>query len=349
MENPRPATLTHVPNHGAALADVVDAFERCDREALVAALDNADGALLNHIPVHFGYRQTVLPAALIESCYFNATAQTSNPGSRPNTLLSCATHVLATKPWTCGPTYAWLHLGKDDDWIATYSALVFHPKIDINAHKTEAQDDDDYEAWIEARGGHSVCMHDTGFSDFMTPFDYVFTAHLQQVRAGDPLANFTRRMLIVLASTGKLALERGWKHWYKSLNPHSDYDHYVEDNLLRVVYEHGKDDVFLFLLQNPCSPRAPLVTCLRQLLEHSTTRGGEADYIMRRMLIGPRLRHIQRQEVLRRVCKFARWYIPLMRAWADARHRLFAPGGEGHKRARLSYETTRDAGGMVAN
>ena len=347
MENPRPATFTHIPEHGAALADVVAAFERCEPEALVAALDNADSALLNYIPVHFGNRDPPLPAAVIGSCYFNAIRETSTPGTRPTSLLSCATYVLATQPWTCGPTYTWLHQWSNDSWMATYSALVFHPKIDINAHKSEEQDDNDFEAWVQVHGGHGVCMHDTGFSDYMTPFDYAFTAHLRQKRAGDPMADFTRRMLIVLASTGKVALWRGWMHWDISTPPH--WQSYGEHNLLRVMYEQGKDDVFLFLLQNPLSPHADLVTCLRYLLKHPTTRGGEHDYVFRRMLIGPRLRHVQRQAVLHRLCKFARWYILLMRAWADARHRLFAPGGEGHKRARLSYETARDAGGVVVD
>jgi hypothetical protein len=348
MDHPRRATLTHLPNHGAALADVVAAFERSDREALVAALDNADGALLNYIPVHFGYSLPVMPAAVTESCYFNAIRENATPGSRPTSLLSCATHVLATRPWTCGPSYAWIHCGKDDDWIATYAALAFHPKIDINKHVSENQDDANFEAWVEAHGGHGVCTHDAGFSDFMTPFDYVLTAHLRQVRAGDPQAHFTRRMLVVLASTGKVALWRGLTHWQNDNSQHAWY-RYDANNLLRVAYEHGKDDVLLFLLQNPRTPEADLVECLRDLLKKSSTRKGEADYIVRRMLILPRLRHIKRQEVLKRMCKFARWYILLMRAWADARHRLFAPGGNGHGRARLSYEAARDAGGIVVD
>ena len=43
--------------------------------------------------------------------------------------------------------------------------------------------------------------------------------------------------------------------------------------------------------------------------------------------------------LLKALCRVAHVQILCARWWAGARHRLFAPGGAGHKRARLSFES----------
>ena len=57
-----------------------------------------------------------------------------------------------------------------------------------------------------------------------------------------------------------------------------------------------------------------------------------------RCCMSGRWKVLRRQQLLSFVCRVARGHIFASRWWADARERLYKPGGDGCERARLSYE-----------
>ena len=273
-------------------------------------------------------------------------------------LLSCATFLLTSCDWT--PEHrAWLRRPTDDEWTATYKTLAHHPKIDVNAFIDEDKNDTLCKAtipqWTELKAKTLPLGWDpeependyaADFTDHMTAFDYAYHALLDCQKHSNPHHAFVHRVLTVLATTGKVDLRHGFMHWHPPGGRHNCPTWFFnrEWNLLWVVYLKGHHDLFLYLLQNPRSCLKTLLWAMKDMLKDhpgnalspprkAVTHDGAL------LLLRTRIWRAQRMRLLKALCRVAHAQILCARWWARARHRLFAPGGAGHKRARLSYES----------
>ena len=332
---------TRLPPHGDSLVDVVGAFERADPLSLRKALDAADEAMLNYIPLHY-QSSSCEGTPPYHMCYFNAiptnfdimhTADqaTCVAGAFPASLLSSVTFALLWRDddedyaWTCEHTM--------DEWISTYITLINHPKIDINKHCSIDAYRDALAAKMNSLGDDKTVVRT--HEDHMTAIDYALDALIVSQRGGDEQRlEVSCRIFEALMLTGKVDLTGGFHHWeVNGVEEDAPFRYIYTANLLRVIRDcRNKLDKNAILFDNvPGSFSNAPFHALRPdtlwIIMHDCEKR-----------LTNTLHSLQRGRVIRCVRRTARVQILLARWWGEAREAAYAPGGVGHERARASFE-----------
>ena len=168
--HPRPEPAARSPTWCTPLS--------ADVAALNAALDAADPELLNRVP-HIKDAQfcstTLQDGQLMtrhefdgpcykfgEASFFGILTEDFDDcepgfGQTPLNLVACATFVLTEERFD---QTEWITKHTDDEWVAVYSALVNHPKVDVGAatvYEDFMAQNDQLSTEVRAqRGGHRL-------------------------------------------------------------------------------------------------------------------------------------------------------------------------------------------------
>jgi len=360
--------VTPVPEPARALADVVHAFESADVAALNAALDAADPELLNRVPQIKDAQfcsATLQDGQLMtrhkfdgpcykfgEASFFGILTEDFDDyepsfGQNPLNLIACATFVLTEGRFD---QTEWITKHTDDEWVAVYSALVNHPKVDVNAatvYKDFMAQNDQLSTEVRAQHVGDVVFCEI-YDDCLAPLDYCLL-NLHQRLAALPYdavqTHASKRWVGVfhaLLSTGKVDLERE-HHFYQN-------DAYLSAGVpmgaicfLRLP--HVTQTAFDLYDAEVLNPRECLEWCTKG------TAGWTAEYKgdypeQLRQAVKKCISKAARKFILTKFIPLvARVHIFLARWSADVRLKAYAPDGAGAKRAQQSFDATAAAAG----
>jgi hypothetical protein len=361
--------VTPVPEPARALTDVVRAFENADVAALNAALDAADTELLNRVPeVKYAEVIDFDPDYAVDDAFFGVNDQSFDDfeyehGHIPLNLFACATYVLTAGRFD---DHEWITRHTTDAWIAVYTALVNHPKVDVNAaNKYEdhveqsAQLNAEVKAIVAGMDPKDVTFQSDSshiLDDCLTPLDYCITnvqERLQRLPYDAVQTNASSRWVSVLRallSSGRVDVKRDHR-WYNN-------DAYMNDgtplkaicNLRLMNVVHTVLDTYDVAVVNPpglmkqIKEAATHVTSQLRTQEEVLYEGNYLEHLVAafRKRLGKEIRKKLLTVIIPRV---ARAHILLARWSADARLAAYAPDGAGAKRARKSFDTTAAAAG----
>ena len=370
-ENANNATMaTPVPEPARALTDVVRAFENADVAALNAALDAADPELLNRVPeVKSAEVIDFDPDYDIDDGFFGINTDWLDAdhepecGHMPLNLFACATYVLTAERFD---GHWWINNHTTDAWIAVYTALANHPKVDVNAaNKYEdhlvqaAQQRAEVKAIVAGMDPKDVTFSsDTSniLDDCLTPLDYCITnlqRRLQRLPYDAVQSNASSRwvgVLRALLSSGRVDLRRD-HHWYMG-------DAYENDGTpLKAICNMRLMNVVQPVLE-AYDARTVIIPGLMQQMKEAAANAllpnrtqeevrYEGNY-MQQLLPAFKKRigkEIRKHILTKFIPRVARAHILLARWSADARLTAYAPDGAGAKRARQSFDATAAAAG----
>ena len=360
--------VTPVPEPARALADVVHAFESADVAALNAALDAADPELLNRVP-HIsdaGFCPTTIQDGQAmtrhefdEPCYkfgeasfFGVQHEDFDDwdpffGQVPLNLVACATFVLTEERFD---QTEWITKHTDDEWVAVYSALVNHPKVDVNAATV-------YEDFVAQ--SDQICMEVKAqhvgdivfcqiFDDCLTPLDYCLL-NLHQRLAALPYdavqTHASKRWVGVfhaLLSTGKVDLERE-HHFYQN-------DAYLSAGapmgaICFMRLPHVTQTAFDLYDAEVLNPSGCLERCSMRISTWPAEHKGDYQEQMRQAAKKCLSKEARKFILTKFIPLVARVHIFLARWSADVRLKTYAPDGAGAKRAQQSFDATAAAAG----
>ena len=343
--------VQNMPDWGGeeqGLVPVVDALEKADVPALLTALDQVDPALLNrHVQLKWcdelgddlGQRDGM-------PVLFYAHACSEDMGRLPCSLLACLLFVLSDYTYNDVESGYFHHNlaipgHTNDEWVAVVTALVNHPKMDVNTVVTIDQhweESREYERRAyEARQcapGDPVPGPDCGWNeDCMSPWDYLFTAVIEsrsKLGADHFVTQRGMRLMCVLAASGKLDMERDLHLYYhNNVQPQGS-----EFTPLYATYEFDLDLVFKAFLTQKDELIMPHVWGFhRQKVSRfdASLVGNAVPYAAIKQRIAQYNLKIWR--------RWYRTFVFLERWYAEIRFKSYAPGGAGEKRARASFES----------
>ncbi len=344
------AWVQNMPDWGGeeqGLVPVVDAIEKADVPALLTALDQVDPTLLNrHVQLKYC---DVLGDTLGRDgmpVLFQAHACSDEMGRLPCSLLACLLFVLSDYTFNNVESAAYYEADAipehtNDEWVAVVAVLVNHPKMDVNTVVTIDQHWEQFREYerrayeaAQCAPGDPVPGPDYGWNeDNMSPWDYLFNAVLEtQAKCGaeDPVAARGMRLLCVLATSGKLDLERDL-HMYYHNNVHPQGNGFLP---LRATYEFELWDAFKALLTLHDDLIMPYVWTFNR---EKVQKGG-ADLECNKVPY-PAIKQRIAQYHLKIWRRGYRIFLLLERWWAEIRFKSYKPGGVGEKRARASFES----------
>ncbi len=363
--------VTPVPEPARALTDVVRAFENADVAALNAALDAADPELLNRVPeVKEAEVIDFDPYYDIDDGFFGININwidepgDAECGHMPLNLFACATYVLTAGRFD---EHWWMNKHTTDAWIAVYTALANHPKVDVNAankyedhlkHSAQLKEEaeaivagmDPEAAFKVAHGGAYI------LDDCLTPLDYCITnlqRRLQHLPYDAVQSHASSRwvgVLRALLSTGRVDLRRD-HHWYRGDAYESDgtpLKAICNMRLMSVVQPVlDKYDALTVII--PGLMKQMKEAAANALLPNRTQEEVryEGNYMQQLLpAFKKRIGKEIRKDILTKfIPRVARVHILLARWSADARLKAYAPDGAGAKRARRSFDATAAAAG----
>ena len=334
------------------LEDVVSAIEKAHVCALISALDKVDAELLNrHVQLKWSDQLGDRLGVCDNPVLFKAHAVSDEMGRLPCSLLACLLFVLSDTTYNNEEVWAEELFDQrappphtNDEWVAVVTALVNHPKMDVNTVVTIEQHWQELIAYerrahgaAQSEPGEPVAGPDFGWNeDCMSAWDYLMEACLESqssLGASHPVAERGRRLLCVLASSGKLDMGRQL-HMYYGDNVHDQGPFFTP---LWAAWQLEFHDVFKAFL----SPRDDkIMPHVWKFHQERMPKGGDhlpcnqVPYAAIRARIG-RYHH----KIWRRI---VRVHILLGRMWRETRDRLYVPGARGAKLARLSFEAQRD-------
>ena len=362
-------TATPVPEPARALTDVVRAFENADVAALNAALDAADPELLNRVPeVKAAEVIDFDPDYSVDDAFFGVNDYQLDDydyerGHIPLNLFACATYALTAGRFD---DHEWITKHTTDAWIAVYTALVNHPKVNVNA-ANEYEDHVEHSAQLHAEVKAIVAgmdpkdvtfQSDSSYilDDCLTPLDYCITnlqERLQRLPYDAVQTNAPSRwvgVLRALLSSGRVDVKRDHR-WYNN-------DSYVNDgtplkaicnlrlmNVVRTVL-----DTYDVAVVNPPG----LMRQIKEAAAHTTSQSRTQEEVqyegnhLEQLIAAFRKRlgkEIRKKLLTKFIPRVARAHILLARWSADARLKAYAPDGAGAKRARTSFDATAAAAG----
>ena len=362
-------TATPVPELARALTDVVRAFENADVAAMNAALDAADPELLNRVPeVKAAEVIDFDPDYDVDDAFFGVNDYQLDDydherGHMPLNLFACATYALTAGRFD---DHEWITKHTTDAWIAVYTALVNHPKVNVNA-ATEYEDHVEHSAQLQVEVKAIVAGMDPKdvtfqssdsyiIDDCLTPLDYCITnlqERLQRLPYDAVQTNAPSRwvgVLRALLSSGRVDVKRDHR-WYNN-------DSYVNDgtplkaicnlrlmNVVRTVL-----DTYDVAVVNPPG----LMRQIKEAAAHTTSQSRTQEEVqyegnhLEQLIAAFRKRlgkEIRKKLLTKFIPRVARAHILLARWSADARLKAYAPDGAGAKRARTSFDATAAAAG----
>ena len=250
-----------------------------------------------------------------------------------------------------GPIDWWSSKDKDT-WLKVYEVLVNHPKIDVNASRTEADLEAMSQTWsfmpkeqrpplpTEQNG-----VENSLIDDMQTAWEYIFQHSGRHDSEADRA--FHGQLLSILASTGKVDAERQAIVWAPQDYEKQQLGNTLESTMCWYTSVNMDAAPLHALLEHP----AFLRPAQRILADEEYDRRdlwseyGEDHFDFLDTALKGYVQRTQKVRVLARVRRIARVHIFLARWSADARLAAYAPDGAGAKRARKSFDATAAAAG----